>query len=578
LISSDEPRAPSHKAAPWLAHYDQGVPATLAPYPNRTLVDYLADAARERPKQPALLFKGATISYGQLDRWSDDAACAFAALGVKRGDRVALLLPNCPQFFIAEFGAWKLGAIVAPLNPTYTEHELEGPLVESGIETIVTLSRFYERVKRVQKRTPLGRIISTNIKEYFPPHLRLLFTLFRETRDGDRITLAPGDHDFAHLLLVNRGHRPPVVPLGASDHATLLMSGGTTGVPKSVLGTHGAYVIAATQIKTWNASALSGADDVMFLPLPLFHVYANVGVQSLSVVQASAIALVPNPRDLHDLLATIRKVKPTFFSGVPTLFNGLLNHPDVKAGKVDFKSIRLCFSGASALLAETKSRFESLTGARIVEGYSLTEAMMALCVNPVKGPNKLGSVGMPLPDVYVRIYDVDTGTRILGPNELGEIAIAAPQLMIGYWHHADETAHVLREHADQDGTRRWLHTGDRGYLDDDGYLFIVDRMKDLIKTSGYQVWPREIEEVIATHAAVAEVGVAGVPDPKKGEMVKAWVVLRAGHTATEEELRAFCREKLAHYKVPSKIEFRTDLPKTMVGKILRRALKDAPPG
>jgi long-chain acyl-CoA synthetase len=560
--------------APWLAHYDEGVPATLAPYPDRTLVDYLADAARERPNRPALLFKGATITYGQLDRLSDACASAFAALGVKRGDRVALLLPNCPQFFIAEFGAWKLGAIVAPLNPTYTEHELEGPLRESGVETIVTLSRFYSRVKSVQKRTPLRRIISTNIKEYFPPVLRLLFTLLRETRDGDRITLAPGDHDFAHLLLVNRGRRPPAAPLAPSDPAVLLMSGGTTGTPKGVLGTHGAYVIAATQIKTWNASALRGSDDVSFLPLPMFHVYGNVGVQSLAIVQNSAIALVPNPRDLPDLLATVRKVKPTFFNGVPTLFNGLLNHPDVRAGKVDFTSIRLCFSGASALLAETKNRFESMTGARIVEGYSLTEAMMALCVNPVKGPNKLGSVGMPLPDVDVRIYDADEGTRILPPNELGEIAISAPQLMVEYWNRPDETAHVLREHADQDGTRRWLHTGDRGYLDEDGYLFIVDRMKDLIKTSGYQVWPREIEEVIAAHAAVAEVGVAGIPDKAKGEMVKAWVVLRAGHTATEEELRAYCREKLAPYKVPSKIEFRTDLPKTMVGKILRRALKD----
>jgi long-chain acyl-CoA synthetase len=578
LISSDEPRAPSHQAAPWLAHYDEGVPATLAPYPNRTLVDYLSDAARERPQRPALLFKGGTVTYGQLDRWSDDCASALAALGVKRGDRVALLLPNCPQFSIAQFGAWKLGAIVVPLNPTYTEHELEGPLVDSGIETIVTLSRFYDRVKRVRKRTPLRRVISTNIKEYFPPLLRLLFTLFREKRDGDRVTIAPGDHDFAHLLLVNRRHRPPVVPLAASDPAVLLMSGGTTGTPKSVLGTHGAYVIAATQIKTWNASALRGADDVNFLPLPLFHVYGNVGVQSLAVVQAGAIALIPNPRDLHDLLATIRKVKPTFFSGVPTLFNGLLNHPDVQAGKLDFKSIRLCFSGASALLAETKSRFESMTGARIIEGYSLTEAMMALCVNPVKGPNKLGSVGMPLPDVYVRIYDTEAGTHILPPNELGEIAIAAPQLMVGYWRRDEETAHAIREHRDADGTRRWLHTGDRGYLDGDGYLFIVDRMKDLIKTSGYQVWPREIEEVLASHAAVAEVGVAGVPDVGKGEMVKAWVVLRAGHSATEDELRGYCRERLAHFKVPSKIEFRTDLPKTMVGKILRRALRDERPG
>lgn len=559
--------------APWLSHYDEGVPATLT-YPDRTLVDYLADAARERPNQPALLFKGATVTYAELERLSDAAAAAFASLGIRRSDRVALLLPNCPQFFIAEFGAWKIGAIVAPLNPIYTEHELEGPIRDSGIETIVTLSRFYQRVKNVQPRTPLRRVISTNIKEYFPAVLRILFTLFREKSGGDRVTLAPGDHDFAQLLRASRGQRPPRASVTPADPAVLLMSGGTTGTPKGVLGSHAAYVHAGIQIKTWNASALGGPDDVLFLPLPMFHVYGNVGVQALAIISNSAIALVPNPRDLPDLLATVRKVRPTFFNGVPTLYNALLNHPDVQSGKVDFKSIRLCFSGASALMAETKQRFESITGGRIVEGYSLTEAMMALCVNPVKGPNKLGSVGMPLPDVHVRIFDVDDASRVMPLNELGEIAISAPQLMLEYWNRPEETALVLRDHTDERGTRRWLHTGDRGYMDADGYVFIVDRMKDLIKTSGYQVWPREIEEVLAAHPAVAEVGVAGVPDQAKGEMVKAWVVLRAGQSASEDQLRAFCREKLAPYKVPSKIEFRTDLPKTMVGKVLRRALRD----
>ena len=559
---------------PWLGHYDEGVPETLAPYPERTLVDYLADAARERPNHPALLFKGASVTYAQLDRLSDACAAAFSSLGVARGDRVALLLPNCPQFLIAEFGAWKLGAIVSPLNPIYTEHELEPPLKEQGVETIVTLTRFYPRIKRVQARTPLRRVIATNIKEYFPAHLRLLFTLFRETRDGDRVTLAPGDHDFAHLLLVNRDRRVPRAAIAPSDPAILLMSGGTTGTPKGVLGTHAAYVHAARQITVWNEAASKGSNLVAFLPLPLFHVYANVGVQAHTIVNQGAIALVPNPRDMADVLATVRRVKPTFFSGVPTLYNALLNHPDVRAGKVDFKSIRLCFSGASPLLAETKNRFESVTGGRIIEGYSLTEAMMALCVNPVQGPNKLGSVGMPLPDVDVRVFDDAEGTRVLPANQVGEIAIAAPQLMIGYWNNSAETALALREHTDEIGTRRWLHTGDLGYMDDDGYVFIVDRKKDLIKTSGYQVWPREIEEVIAAHPSVAEVGVAGVPDVGKGEAVKAWVVVRAGETVTEEALRSYCREKLAPYKVPSKIEFRTDLPKTMVGKVLRRALKD----
>lgn len=570
---------------PWLSHYDANVPPTLAPYPDRTLVDCLTDAARERPLAPAVLFKGASLTYRELDRLSDACAEAFAALGVMRGDRVALLLPNCPQFLIAQFGAWKLGAIIAPLNPTYTEYELEGPLRDHGINTIVTLTRFYARVKAVQARTPLTRIITTNIKEHFPRVLRLLFTVFREARDGDRIDRDSADHDFAHLL---RAHgagakrkaqgRPPVRP---DDAAVLLLSGGTTGTPKGVVGTHGAYIMAGLQVLTWVRSVLTSPNDVIFLPLPLFHVYGNVGAQSLAFVNGNPIAIVPNPRDLSDVLATIRRTRPAFFNGVPTLYNALLNHPDVQQGRVDFKAVKICFSGAAPLMAETKRRFEALTGGRIVEGYSLTEAMMATCVNPVNGPNKIGSVGMPLPDVHVCIFDGDAGTVRLPAGEVGEIAIAAPQLMTGYWNQPRETAAMLREHADEGGTRLWLHTGDLGYLDDDGYLFIVDRKKDLIKTSGYQVWPREIEEVLASHPAVAEVGVAGVEDDLRGEAVKAWVVLRASVTATgaaavtEQELRAFCREKLAPYKVPTSIEFRAELPKTMVGKVLRRLLKDS---
>jgi len=321
-------------------------------------------------------------------------------------------------------------------------------------------------------------------------------------------------------------------------------------------------------------TVLSRCHVVTFLPLPLFHVYGNVGVQALTFLNGASIALVPNPRDLADLVATIKRVKPTFFNGVPTLYIALLNHADVQRGKVDFSSIRICFSGASALLADTKSRFEALTGARIVEGYSLTEAMMALCVNPVKGPNKLGSVGMPLPDVVVKIFDDATGEREMAATEVGEIAIAAPQLMEGYWHRPEETAIVLRDHPTDGGARRFLHTGDLGYMDEDGYVFIVDRKKDLIKTSGFQVWPREIEEVIASHPAVAEVGVAGVADATKGEAVRAWVVLRAGQQVSEAELRTFCRERLAPYKVPSTVVFRSDLPKTMVGKVLRRSLRE----
>ena len=555
----------------WLRHYDQGVPETLAPYPERTLLDDVAEAVAERPSAPALLFKGRTVTYGQLDRLSDAFAVALAELGVARGDRVALLLPNCPQFLICELGAWKAGAILVPLNPIYTEQELAGALGRTGAGTIVVLTPFYGRVKAVQPRTALQRVVATSIKEYLPPLLRVLFTVAKERRDGHRVTLAEGDLWLGDLLDRHQGAPRPPTRVGPDDPAVILMSGGTTGTPKGVVGLHRHYTTTGRQLGTWLQAGTAPWDDVLMAALPLFHSFANIGIQSVALRNHNPLALVPNPRDLDDLLDTIARTRPTAFSGVPTLFNALLHHPRVRAGKVDFSSVKVCFSGAAPLLAETKRRFEELTGGRIVEGYSLTEAMLACAVNPVEGPNKIGSVGMPLPDVEMRIADTASGAQ-LPAGEVGQILIRAPQLMARYWDDPSETASTVREHDGQ----RWLHTGDLGYLDGDGYLFIVDRMKDLIKTHGYQVWPREIEEVLAAHPAVAEVGVAGVPDPAKGEVAKAWVALRDGEAASEEELRAFCRERLAPYKVPATVEFRSELPKSMVGKVLRRALTAGP--
>jgi long-chain acyl-CoA synthetase len=558
-------------AAAWLTHYDTGIPATLGPYPERTLLDDLAEGAAERPEAPALLFKGRTVTQGELAATSDAFAAALAGLGVAKGDRVALLLPNCPQFLVCELGAWKAGAIVHPLNPIYTEQELAGALARTGAETIVVLTPFYHRVKAVQPGTALRRVVATNVKEYLPALLRVLFTLVKERKEGHRVRLATGDLWLGELLAGHQGAARPPVTVAPDDPAVILMSGGTTGTPKGVVGLHRHYTITGRQLGTWLQAGTTPWDDVIMAALPLFHSFANIGIQSVALRNHNAMALVPNPRDLDDLLATIEKTRPTAFSGVPTLFNALLHHPKVRAGKVDFSSIKVCFSGAAPLLAETKRRFEELTGGRIVEGYSLTEAMLACAVNPVEGPNKIGSVGMPLPDVELRIVDPDGGAA-LPQGQVGEILIGAPQLMAGYWDDPEETALTVREH---DG-RRWLHTGDLGYLDDDGYLFIVDRIKDLIKTHGYQVWPREIEEVLAAHPAVAEVGVAGVPDEARGEVAKAWVVLADGRQATAEELRAFCRERLAPYKVPATVEFRRELPKTMVGKVLRRALTEEP--
>lgn len=570
-------------AGPWTRHYDPHVPPSLAPYPAKTLVDYIRDTADARPDAPAIFFKGVEISNGDLDRLSDRFAAALVAAGIGKGDRVALVLPNCPQFLIAEFGAWKAGATVLPLNPLYTGGELRQPLTTAGVELVVTLTPFYMRLKEIQRDTRVTRIIATSIKEYLPPMLRVLFTLFKEKKGGHRITLEPGDLWFQECLRdnVSAGRDVGRTP-APDDPAIMLMSGGTTGTPKAVVGPHRCLVAAGRQLATWLQPPKNSAPDVALVPLPLFHVYACVGVQSHSIVSRTPMALVPNPRDIADLLKTIKTVRPTLFSAVPALFIALLNHPKVKNKSIDFSSIRTCFSGAAPLMAATKTQFEELTGGRIVEGYSLTEAMMACVVNPLNGLNKVGSVGVPLPDVEVAIVDAESGTRFLPNGETGEIVLRAPQLMTSYFDNVEETTRSLRVHpsarsgvavtATPDDSRPWLHTGDLGYLDPDSYLFIVDRQKDLIKTSGYQVWPREVEEVLAAHPCVQEVGVAGVPDDLKGEVVKAWVVKRAGTNPTLDELRAYCKQNLAPYKSPVHIEFRESLPKTMAGKVLRRAL------
>jgi long-chain acyl-CoA synthetase len=554
---------------PWLAHYDPGVPHSLEPYPARTLLDYVNDTARERPEHAAFLFKGRPFSVAELQRTSDAFAAALASLGVKRGDRVAAMLPNCPQFFIAELGAWKLGAIFAPLNPIYTEEELAGPLGTIDAEVVVTLTSFYQRLKKVQAHTPVKRIVTTNIKEYFPALLRLVFTLFAERKGGHRITRRDGDLGLSELLAQFDGQRSSEKPPAPGDTAILLMSGGTTGAPKCVMGEHQALVMSGLQIRAWLGPAVEPWTSVYMMPLPMFHSYGACAVQGSTFIGHNPIALVPNPRDLNDVVKTIASVKPTAFAGVPTLYNALLNHPHVKSHKVSFHSLKVCASGAAPLMAETKRRFEEVSGARILEGYGLTESLIAACVNPVKGPSKEGSIGMPLPDVVVKIVDADDPAKEMPIKEVGEMLLRGPQIMKGYWRNPEGTAEMVW--ADAAGIR-WLRTGDLAYSDEDGYLFIVDRKKDLIKANGMQVWPRELEEAIATHPAVAEVGVRGFPDPAHGEIAVAFVVLRPGMKATEADIREYCKKHLAFYKVPAKVLFRKELPKSLVGKVLRRML------
>jgi len=552
------------RVKPWISHYDKGVPHTLQPYPEKTLVDVVQTTAEESPESIGLFFKGSSISYGEMERQSNALSAALLSLGLGKGDRVALVMPNSPQMVISELGIWKAGAIAVPMNPLYTLNEFEHALNECGAETVIVLTPFYEKIKSVQPDSRLKRVIATNIKEYLSPLNRFLFTVVKEKKDGHRVTLQHGDHWLSDLIAdYSKAEFSPVV-IKHDDPAIFLFSGGTTGNPKCVVITHQGLVITGMQIASWFSVILEKGKDVILLNMPLFHVYAQVGIMSAALIERYPLALVPNPRDIDDLLHTIKTLKPAVLPGVPTLFTALINHPKVKRDNSLLKSLKLCVSGAAPLMLETKRRFEKLTGGRIIDAYSLTESALASVFTPILGTYKYGSVGIPLPDVEIRIVEQEDGLETLASLEVGEIIMRAPQIMQEYWQNPMETALVLRE--------GWLYTGDLGYLDEDGYLFIVDRKKDVIKPGGFQVWPRDVEEVIAIHPAVLEVGVAGVPDSYQGEAVKAWIVLRPGHQLTVEELRDHCRKDLAAYKVPKHVEFTIALPKSTIGKVLRRKL------
>ncbi|MGC8775626.1 MAG: AMP-binding protein [Chlorobaculum sp.] len=549
---------------PWLSHYDDGVPHTLAPYPAITMLDLLRGSAQEQPHDDALLFMGRSISWQELELKSSAFAAALREHGIVKGSRVAVLMPNSPQMIIAEFGIWKAGGIAVLLNPLYTEHELERALCESEAETAIVLTTFYEKLNRIRKGTPLKQVITSAIKEFLPPAKRLLFTLLKEKRGGHKIKLLPGDLTMSRMIETHASSNAPGITIGPKDPALFLFSGGTTGSPKCVIGRHEALIMTGMQTNAWFSTVLGNDRLAVMLNLPLFHVYAQVAIMGSGFARRSPMVLMPDPRDIGALIATIKRNKVEMLPGVPTLFNALAAHPRLRRDPKALRSLRLIVSGASSLHLETRTRFEQLTGGSIIEAYGLTEAMVSPVCSPARGTKKTGSVGLPAPDVELRIVDAETGNEVLPPGEIGEILIRSPQIMSGYWKNPEETSAVLR-----DG---WVYTGDLGYLDEDGYLFMVDRKKDVIKASGFQIWPREVEEVIARHPSVLETGVAGVPDDYQGESVKAWVVLHESCALDSNELKAWCRKELAAYKVPKHIEFCDSLPKSTIGKVLRRVL------
>jgi len=544
----------------WLRHYDAGVPATLE-YPRVPLFRLLEQSADRFPERTATSFFGATLTYRQLDALSNRFANALRSLGVAKGMRVGLLMPNCPQFVIGYFGALKAGAVVVATNPLYVEREVEHQFDDAGIEIAVVFSRRYPLVNAVRDRTRLKKVIVTNIKDYFPPLLRLLFTIVKEKKEGDRQTLQRGDLDLKTLLRSAPATRPGV-DVSPDDLALLQYTGGTTGVPKGAMATHFNLVADTLQMKAW----LGLSDDVTarFLAvIPFFHVYGMVACMSVALTTAGTLYLHPK-FDIKDVLDTIQNAKIDYFPGVPAMYVAVNNSP--LTPKYNLRAIKACVSGAAPLPLEVKRKFEALTGGKLLEGYGLSEAPTATHANPLHGVNKEGSIGLPFPDVDCKIVDLADGVTEMPTGQAGELCIRAPEVMQGYWNRLDETKTALR-----DG---WLYPGDIAKVDEDGYFYIVDRKKDMIISGGYNIYPRDVEEVLFMHPKIKEAAVAGIPDHKWGETVWAFVVLKEGEKATADEIRAFCRERLAVYKVPTVVEFREALPKTLVGKVLRRALTE----
>lgn len=545
---------------PWLQHYPPQTPHTLD-YPEESLAFPLQRAAQAHPTRPALIFFNKEMTYGQLLDEVQRVAGALKALGVKRGDRVAIMLPNTPQAVISYYAVLWLGAVVVMVNPLYTPRELKGQLQDSGATHIVALDLVYPRIEQVRDETALQHVILTGMSTYMPTIIRWLYPLVAK-RQG-MVANVPADADvirWQHMFTYDAADGPADVD-AKTELAALQYTGGTTGTPKGAMLSHYNLYSNCVQISAW-LYKYRGKTFRSLAALPFFHVYGLTTVLNYTVFGAGTMILTPR-FDVTDTLKLIQKHKPDVFPGAPTMYVAINNHPQVQ--NFDLKSIEVCLSGAAPLPVEVQTTFERLTGARLVEGYGLTEASPVTHASPIWDRRKNGTIGLPWPDTDCRIVNEETGEDV-APGEPGELIIKGPQVMLGYWNQPEETAATLK-----DG---WLYTGDVATVDEEGYFAIVDRQKDMIIAGGFNIYPREIEDVLFTHPAVEEAAVIGIPDDYRGETVKAYVTLKAGHSATEDELIKFCRDNLAAYKAPRFVEFRDELPKSLVGKVLRRVLAE----
>ena len=528
---------------PWLSHYDKGVPAEID-LPEISLVDVFKNAVSRYGDSTCLICNDVSMTYDMIDDLSDRMARFLLSQGLQKGERVGIFLSNTPEFVISYYGILKAGGVVMAINPAFRPAEVKSQAGESGIRFLVLLGRAYPEIKTVQPETKIERFIIVG-------------------KDDEDIA----DNDLTWEVLLAENAQGPVVKIGvgSEDPAVFQFSGGTSGTPKCAVGLHRNLVANVIQFSHWLVNTRPGEETVL-VAIPIYHVYGMVLGMNLAVWMGARMVLIPDPRDLDGLLEAVQKYQATVFPGVPNIYAAINRYPAVVEGQYDLSSIKACISGSTTLPLRVKQEFEALTHGHLVEGYGLSEAPTATHCNPVLGENRDGSIGLPLPGVDCRIVDLENGTQIMGVGEAGELIIRGPQIMAGYHEQPEETDLVLR-----DG---WLFTGDVARMDADGYFYLVDRKKDVIKVGGFQVWPKEIEAVLMRHPKVREAAVAGVLDEEGAEVAKAWVVLKTGETMEPEELQAFCAADLTRYKIPKYIEFRETLPRTTVGKVLRRVLAE----
>src|SRR5690625_103357 len=545
---------------PWFKHYPPEIPKSIV-YDQKSLHEYLLDTGNKYKEKKALHFMGKNITYGQLLSEVKKMAAFFQESGLKKGDRVAVMLPNCPQGVISYYGALLAGGTVVQVNPLYTERELKYQLNDSGASFIICLDILLPRVSAIREETDLQHVVVTRVADYlpFPKNVVYPFIQKREYNMVVKVTPTENTHIWKEVIASGAENYQSIPIDPKEDLALLQYTGGTTGKPKGVMLTHHNLVSNVQMVKAWMYKLEEG-NEIVLAALPFFHVYGMTTVMNLSIMSGYEMVLLPK-FDAEETLKTIQKMKPSIFPGAPTMYIGLLNHPDIT--KYDLSSVQACISGSASLPLDVQQKFEKVTGGRLVEGYGLTETSPVTHANLVWDKRVNGSIGLPWPDTDSKIVKKGT-TEEVPVGEVGEIAVKGPQIMKGYWKREKETNETLK-----DG---WLMTGDMGRMDEDGFFYVVDRKSDMIIASGFNIYPREVEEILFEHNDIQEVAVIGIPDEYRGETVKAVIVPKQGMTLDKKQLDRYCRKNLAAFKVPRIYEFREELPKTIIGKVLKRQL------